>query len=105
MKNSVILIFGITGDLSKRKLIPGLYRLLANGKIDHARIIGAAMENQTAGQVLAPAKEFITDLDPVVWQKLVDKFSYCKVDINCADDFVKLANLIKLERQKYNLAD
>jgi len=105
MKNSLILIFGITGDLSKRKLIPGLYRLLANGKIEHARIIGAAMEDQTAGQVLENAKSFITDLDPVIWQKLVDKFSYCQVDIKCEQDFVKLANLIQLERQKYNLAD
>jgi glucose-6-phosphate 1-dehydrogenase len=106
MKNSIILIFGITGDLSKRKLIPGLYRLLANGKIDQVRVIGAAIEDyQKASEVLDQAKDFIADLDLVVWQKLVEKFSYCRVDINEASDFVKLAKLVEFERRQYNLTD
>lgn len=105
MKNNLILIFGITGDLSKRKLIPGLYRLLANGKIPHTRIIGAAFETQTACEILDHAKKFIPDLDPIVWQKLVAQFTYCKVDINCEQDFNQLASLIDLEKKQYQLAD
>lgn len=105
MKNSVILIFGITGDLAKRKIIPGLYRLLANGKIEHARIVGAAVEPTSAEQVLNAAKEFVVDLDPVIWQKLINKFTYCKVDINQTADFINLAKIIQLERDTYQLAD
>lgn len=105
MKNCAILIFGITGDLSKRKLIPGLYRLLANGTLDQARIIGAAMEPKTAIEVLDASKPFIANLDPIVWQKLVTKFSYAQVDINNDADFTKLANLIQHERASYQLAD
>ena len=39
----VIVIFGATGDLAKRKLLPGLFRLSANGLLpDDYRIIGSA---------------------------------------------------------------
>jgi glucose-6-phosphate 1-dehydrogenase len=39
----VIVIFGATGDLAKRKLLPGLYRLSLNGLLpEHFRIIGSA---------------------------------------------------------------
>jgi len=103
--NGIILIFGITGDLSKRKLIPGIYRLLVAGKLQQTRLIGAAIDNKTIDQVLEGARPFINDLDPVIWQKLVAKFSYCQVDINNQADFVKLADLVKSERQKNNLAD
>lgn len=106
MKNSLILIFGMTGDLSKRKLIPGLYYLLASGKIEQARIIGAAVDGlEQMSQVLEQAKQFIVNFDPVVWQKLIDKFSYCQVDINCEQDFIKLAKLIDQEREQFNLTD
>ena len=106
IKNSgLILIFGATGDLSKRKLIPALYRLLAGGKLANVRIVGAAVEAATAATVLEMAKPFINDLDLAIWQKLVSQFSYCQVDINQATDFQVLANLIKIEQQQYQLAD
>jgi glucose-6-phosphate 1-dehydrogenase len=41
--NHVIVLFGATGDLAKRKLLPGLYHLFAAGLLpDKFRIIGAA---------------------------------------------------------------
>lgn len=39
----VIVLFGATGDLAKRKLLPGLYHLATSGLLpDHYRIIGSA---------------------------------------------------------------
>ena len=41
-----LVIFGGTGDLAKRKIIPGLFRRFAAGQIPaEARIIGAARAN------------------------------------------------------------
>ena len=38
-----LVIFGGTGDLARRKILPGLYRRMAAGQMpDTARIIGAA---------------------------------------------------------------
>ena len=82
MKGALILVFGITGDLSKRKLIPGLYRLMERGKLDQCRIIGAAIEDMQPQEILAQAKPFVDNLNQQIWQKLVDIFSYCKIDIN-----------------------
>jgi glucose-6-phosphate 1-dehydrogenase len=104
-KNSLILVFGITGDLSKRKLIPGLYKLVADGELQNARLVGAAYEAKTKDEVLASAKPFIKDLDPEIWQQLIDKFTYCQVDINNAADFAELAQVISNERKAYDLAN
>lgn len=105
MKNSLILIFGITGDLSKRKLIPGLYRLLKSGKLGEAQVIGAAIGERTKFEVLDAAKPFIIDFDFETWQQLVERFTYCPVDINQAVDFDGLAQTIITIRKKHNLAD
>lgn len=106
MENSgIILIFGATGDLSRRKLIPALYGLLAAGKLDNWQIVGAGLELKNAQEVLDGAKKFITNLDSVIWQKLAAKFSYCPVDISKAQDFEKLASLVNDLRQKFQLAD
>jgi len=42
-ENHVIVIFGITGDLARRKILPGLYHLAVAGLLpEHYRIIGCA---------------------------------------------------------------
>jgi len=44
--NQVIVLFGATGDLAKRKLLPGLFHLAAAGLLpDEYRIIGSAPKN------------------------------------------------------------
>lgn len=40
----VIVIFGATGDLSRRKLLPGLLRLFQAGLMPEFRIVGVSME-------------------------------------------------------------
>jgi glucose-6-phosphate 1-dehydrogenase len=41
----VVVLFGATGDLSRRKLLPGLYRLSSTGFIPRCRIIGVSLDN------------------------------------------------------------
>ena len=43
----VITLFGATGDLSRRKLLPGLFRLSSMGFIPGCRIIGVSLEDMT----------------------------------------------------------
>ena len=41
----VVVLFGATGDLSRRKLIPGLFHLAASGFIPGCRIIGVSLDS------------------------------------------------------------
>ena len=41
----VLVLFGGTGDLSRRKLLPGLYHLTSAGFIPGCRIIGVSLDD------------------------------------------------------------
>ena len=44
-KPHVIVLFGATGDLARRKLLPGLLRLTESDLLNDARIVGTSMED------------------------------------------------------------
>jgi glucose-6-phosphate 1-dehydrogenase len=44
----VVVLFGATGDLARRKLLPGLYHLVSAGFIPGCRIIGVSLDDFTA---------------------------------------------------------
>ena len=41
----VIVLFGATGDLARRKLLPGMLRLWEAGLLDNSRIVGTSLED------------------------------------------------------------
>ena len=41
----VVVLFGATGDLARRKLLPGLYHLSTAGFIPSCRIIGVLLDD------------------------------------------------------------
>jgi glucose-6-phosphate 1-dehydrogenase len=41
----VVVLFGATGDLAKRKLLPGLFHLISAGFIPGCRIVGVSLDN------------------------------------------------------------
>ena len=46
-----LVIFGATGDLAQRKILPSLYRLVLSGQVPaHCRIIGAARRSMSRKQ-------------------------------------------------------
>ncbi len=78
----VMVIFGATGDLTARKLMPALYRLLLGGVIpDRFFVVGVARRNFTNEQFRDLIKEELIkfgriDLDPIIWQKLSGNLYY-----------------------------
>ena len=70
-------IFGATGDLTMRKLLPALYNRLRMGQIpDDARIIGTARTDIDRDGYVARAKEALERFipDDVRSPVLVDRF-------------------------------
>jgi glucose-6-phosphate 1-dehydrogenase len=45
LKPHVIVLFGATGDLAQRKLLPGLLHLLAAGLVPECRIVGTSLDD------------------------------------------------------------
>jgi glucose-6-phosphate 1-dehydrogenase len=57
----VVVLFGATGDLSKRKLLPGLYHLTSTGFIPGCRIIGVSLDEIDADGFRKIAREAIAE--------------------------------------------
>lgn len=92
----VIVLFGATGDLARRKLFPGLYRLAADGRLPQDyRVIGSGRhepDGDFAQQVLDGLHEFVDDLDADVADDLVARVTFQTSD---ADDGSALAEAVR----------
>src|ERR1043166_9059102 len=62
----IIIIFGITGDLSKRKLLPALYHLLSQGLLDPStKIIGISRQPLQAKDFLKTVELCVLEVDNI----------------------------------------
>jgi len=81
-----LVIFGASGDLTKKKLMPSLYLLHKNGVLpDRFFILGAGREKMTSEQfraaMLAPVQEaYHEEFDRQTWQAFSEKLSYSAID-------------------------
>ena len=82
-----LVVFGATGDLSRRKILPGLYRRWKEGQIpEGAAIIGAARSEMNVAEyrkiVQAALEEFLAprELEPAVVQSFLAMLDYVTID-------------------------
>ena len=70
-----IVIFGGTGDLAKRKLLPALYQRYLAGQIhDDSRILGAARDNLSTAAYRAKVREAVVPTDGDAPNDRIDAF-------------------------------
>jgi glucose-6-phosphate 1-dehydrogenase len=92
----VMVIFGASGDLTKRKLIPALYNLARDGLLsEQFAVVGFArsgMSNEAFRDKLTrEMKEFGTGpFDPDLWQRFVQRLYYLSGDIQDDNAFQQL---------------
>src|SRR3989442_15730981 len=84
---TTFVLFGGTGDLAKRKIIPALYSAFVNGRLDaNFSFIGAAREALDDAdfrqRVAASIEGFSADSGstPATVQAFLALTSYCKID-------------------------
>ena len=94
----VIVIFGANGDLTKRKLLPALYRLAFDRRLSAGfAIVGISRTPMTDDafreKMRASVEEFSEDtkLDPDVWAAFARGLYYVNGDIADADLYTRLA--------------
>lgn len=69
---AIIVIFGVTGDLSTRKLLPSLYELEKNGLLHpNTRVLGITRRKFRVSQLLKQSKDGIRDKDGRVENKIL----------------------------------
>ena len=94
-----LLLFGATGDLAQRMLIPSLYGLHADGLLpDDLRIVGTARSALDDAGFRARAREsltrFIADkdfLNPALAQSFCERLSYAGIDASDQSQYGALA--------------
>jgi glucose-6-phosphate 1-dehydrogenase len=97
-KVATLLLFGATGDLARRMLLPSLYGLDADGLLPaDLRIIGTARSELAEGEFRERAGQALAEHVPAdfLQKKHADRFlkrlQYVAVDASCMDDFPRLS--------------
>ncbi|WP_045235014.1 glucose-6-phosphate dehydrogenase [Deinococcus pimensis] len=92
-----LVILGASGDLTRRLLMPALYRLDARGALPPARIVGYALEAWDRAKFLAHVEEhlrqFVPDFDEAVWTRFSARLDYLSGDLS-APQLARLAPLV-----------
>jgi len=83
-----LLIFGITGDLSTRKLLPALDKIIGTGDFDDVEIIGVSRRKVDVRQLL---------MDSKVGERLASRVAIVSMDLARSDDYVRLKDSIRLK--------
>lgn len=104
MKNVTIVLFGATGDLSKRKIIPALYRFFVKKKLENVIIVGAAFDDVTSDHMIDAARQFVQDGDDAHWNAFRAMSYYKKINFNELSDFENLRFFIEECEKKHGLA-
>jgi glucose-6-phosphate 1-dehydrogenase len=97
-----MVLFGGTGDLAMRKLLPALYRRFVAGQIGtSSRIVAAARAQLTReeylGQIEASCRKHLAadELTPERWRSFASLVDYARVDGQDEGDFRKLGKLVE----------
>lgn len=102
-----IVIFGATGDLTHRKLIPALYNLAVDGELPPGvKIVGFARREKTDGEFRAGLKELNKEVsrsghDESIWEEFEQNIVYHQSNFNDAEGYQSLAErLDKIDAER-----
>ena len=78
---TIFVLFGATGDLAKRKLIPGLLHLFQSGLVDDLRVVGTSLDDLNADAfrdlALVAIREHSTrEMNDPDWHEFAKRLDY-----------------------------
>ena len=89
-----LVLFGITGDLARKKLFSALYRLEADDMLG-CPVVGVASSNWSIAELQANAREALeksgVEIDESVWSRFASRFDYVSGDYRKKDTFERVA--------------
>ena len=95
---TVFVIFGATGDLSRKKLFPALFALYQSGLLpEKLKIIATARTKHSTSQFQSTIKEYVKPQDSKKWQEFAQKIEFIPSDV------AKNKNLDKIARRLFEI--
>ncbi|MER6936135.1 glucose-6-phosphate dehydrogenase [Nocardioides sp. NPDC127514] len=101
-----LVIFGITGDLARKKLIPAIYDLAFAGQLPHAfDVVGFARNPEQVDDLLreSVAEHSRTPFDSSTWQRLRERLHVVQGSFDDRESFERLADkLRRVDRHRHS---
>ena len=105
----VMLIFGASGDLTKRLLVPALYNLACDGLLSpNFAVLGTAFDSLTTESFRARMSEDIKkfhtrkEFDQTIWDDLISRFHYVQGGFEDMNVFEILKTEVKKLDEQYS---
>ena len=101
-----MVLFGGTGDLVKRKLLPALYNAFVDGNIESSsRFFCLGRGDMSSEDYITSAHKYATDaknkIDPHHWSEFIKLINYVQLDVNDEAGYSKLGSV--LDQNKTNI--
>ncbi len=107
---ALLVMFGATGDLARRKLYPAIYSLYCEGKLgEKFALVGVSRRPRTNEQFREELRKSIEEFarhsieNDERWQAFAAHFVYQSLDINEISHFVTLQNVASALEQQFGL--
>src|SRR6476619_1985343 len=97
----VVVIFGATGDLTKRKLMPALCRLTDQGCLESVRILGGRRSIKKNDEFLSldhdalEESQKIAHLDEEAWGKFSNRLHYMAGELDDATTYQQISERLE----------
>ncbi|MDQ1145156.1 glucose-6-phosphate 1-dehydrogenase [Bacillus sp. SORGH_AS 510] len=103
--NSLIMIFGATGDLAHRKLFPSLYRLFKKGRLDKFAVVGVARRSLSNDDFQKSVKDSVLSAlgDQDNLDEFASHFYYQSHDVADSNSYAELNKLAHQIDENYQL--
>ena len=100
-----MVIFGGTGDLALKKLLPALFYCELDQRLDSGRILCVSRTEMTRDVYIAQIKEVLIQslgkyYEPEAWKRFEDRIDYVVVDVTVKDSFSELKSLLDSEKSE-----
>lgn len=103
---SLLVIFGATGDLTFRKLIPALYQMEEKGQFDQGfGVIAVARKNLSTKEYLQKAQTAAENhtgeaFNESAWKRLKNRIQYQQLDFTKEEDYEKLKTALQKQDEE-----
>jgi len=98
---TTIVIFGASGDLTARKLVPALYNNFKKGRLpEHVNMVGFARRPYTDEIFRATLRDGVAkfsaeSFDATIWEKFAKRLHYFQGDLEVMTDFPRLETTLQ----------
>lgn len=92
-------VFGGTGDLTLRKLLPALYQRDRDGQLtEDSRVIAVSRGKLTSQEYVARVeplvRKYLSEVDETAWQRFVRRLVHVRADASAAEGWSDLATVL-----------